>query len=167
MLNGEVTESEDWKLDRIGTARAGTNPTVLAKLPQSFAVIGDTQFLPGYCVLLVDELGIDRLTDLSKPKRREFLDSMDTLGEAIETACAESDPAFRRMNYEILGNTYATLHAHLLPRYEWEPPEHRGHPVWLYDHEVLYGEDAALGPRHDELRGRIVAELGSLGADVG
>jgi hypothetical protein len=53
VLNDEVTESEDWKLDRIGTARAGTNPTVLAKLPQSFAAIGDTQFLPGYCVLLV------------------------------------------------------------------------------------------------------------------
>src|SRR5690349_7722613 len=35
-----VTESEAWKLDRIGSARAGTNPTLLAKMPQSFAVIG-------------------------------------------------------------------------------------------------------------------------------
>ncbi len=52
--------SESWKLDRIGSARAGTNPTVLARLPQSYAVIGDSQYLPGYCVLLVDDPRIDR-----------------------------------------------------------------------------------------------------------
>lgn len=32
--------------------------------------------------------------------------------------------------------------------------------------EVLHGEDAALGPRPDGLRGRIVAELKTRGADV-
>ncbi|WP_239163568.1 HIT family protein [Paractinoplanes rishiriensis] len=115
-----MTRSEAWKLDRIGSARAGTNPTLLAKMPQSFAVIGDTQFLPGYCVLLVDEPSIDRLTDLSKGQRLEFLDSMDTLGQAVEAACGAIEPGFRRMNYEILGNTDPYLHAHLFPRYEWE-----------------------------------------------
>jgi diadenosine tetraphosphate (Ap4A) HIT family hydrolase len=148
-----------WRRDRIGSALAGTNPTVLARLPQSFAVIGDTQFLPGYCVLLVDDPAVDRLTDLPRPQRLEFLDSMDRLGEAIETACAELDPGFRRMNYEILGNTDAYLHAHLFPRYEWEPEEHRGHPVWTYDFDDLFGEDSALGSQHAELRARITEEL--------
>lgn len=151
----QVSETESWKMDRIGSARAGTNPTVLARLPQSYAVIGDTQFLPGYCVLLVDDPRVDRLTHLPKKARLEFLDSMDALGEAIETACRASDPGFRRMNYEILGNT----DAYLFPRYEWEPPTHVGHPVWLYDPEDLYGPEAALAPRHDELRARIVTEL--------
>lgn len=159
MLNDRVTDPVDWKADRIGTARAGTNPTVLARLPQSYAVIGDTQFLPGYCVLLVDDPAIDRLTDLPKPQRLEFLDSMDTLGAAVEAACRALDPTFRRMNYEILGNTFATLHAHLFPRYEWEAEERRGHPVWLYEHEELYAPEHELGPQHDELRARIVREL--------
>ena len=166
MFDGAVTETEAWKLDRIGSARAGSNPTLLAKMPQSFAVIGDTQFLPGYCVLLVDDPSIDRLTDLPKRQRLEFLDSMDTLGQAVETACRATDSGFRRMNYEILGNTDAYLHAHLLPRYEWESPEHIGRPAWLYDPEEFYGLEAALAPRHAGLRGRIVTELANLGAAV-
>lgn len=91
---------------------------------------------------------------------------MDTLGQAVETACRAADSGFRRMNYEILGNTDAYLHAHLFPRYEWEPPEHIGRPAWLYDPEEFYGPEAALAPRHDELRGRIVVELANLGAAV-
>jgi len=37
---------------------------VLAKLPGSFAVIGDVQSLPGYSVLLVDPAGVGGLNDL-------------------------------------------------------------------------------------------------------
>ncbi len=166
MFDGAVTDVEHWKVDRIGSAKAGTNPTVLARLPQSFAVIGDTQFLPGYCVLLVDDPSIDRLSDLPKSKRVEFLDSMDTLGQAVETVCRATDPAFRRMNYEILGNTDAYLHAHLFPRYEWEPPDRVGAPVWLYDPQEFYAPEAALARRHDDLRARIVAELAGRGAVV-
>jgi diadenosine tetraphosphate (Ap4A) HIT family hydrolase len=161
-----MTENEDWKADRIGSARAGTNPTVLAKLPQSYAVIGDAQLLPGYCVLLVDEPGIDRLTDLPKSRRLEYLDSMDTLGEAVEAACRSIDRAYRRMNYEILGNTDAYLHAHLFARYDWEPPERIGGPVWLYEPDEFYSAEAALGSRHDELRQRIVAELEARGVQT-
>jgi len=154
-----VADQEPWKLDRIGSALVGTNPTVLARLPRSFAVIGDTQFLPGYCVLLSDDPSIDRLTALPKRARLEFLESMDTLGAAIERVCSDLDRGFRRVNYEILGNTDAYLHAHLFPRYEWEPAERRGHPVWRYDPEVFYGADAALGPQHDELRARLADAL--------
>jgi len=132
-----LSTGEEWKRDRIGSARAGTNPTVLARLTRSYAVIGDTQFLPGYCVLLVDDPAVDRLTDLA------------------------------RLNYEILGNTDAYLHAHLFPRYDWESPEHVGKPVWLYDPGEFYGPEAALAPRHDALRARIAAELGRLGAAQG
>jgi diadenosine tetraphosphate (Ap4A) HIT family hydrolase len=150
---------EDWKADRICSALAGTNPTVLAKLPQSYAVIGDTQFLPGYCVLLVDTRNVDHLADLPRRQRFEFLDSMGILGEAVEAARRASDSGFRRMNYEILGNTDAYLHAHVFARYDWEPPEHVGKPVWLYDPDEFYGPQAALSARHDDLRARIVTEL--------
>ncbi len=39
-----------WGENRIGAADREENPTVLAKLAGGFAVIGDVQFLPGYCV---------------------------------------------------------------------------------------------------------------------
>ena len=47
--------SDDWRMDRIGSAQRAENPTVLRHLDAGFAVIGDTQFLPGYCVREPDE----------------------------------------------------------------------------------------------------------------
>lgn len=38
----------DRRSDRVGSAREGMNPTVLAELDAAFAVIGDVQWLPGY-----------------------------------------------------------------------------------------------------------------------
>lgn len=67
----------DWRMDRIGTALRGDNPTVLRRLTSGFAVIGDVQFLPGYSVLLVDELDVQRLSDLPRAKRLSFLSDMD------------------------------------------------------------------------------------------
>lgn len=165
----QVDRTEEWKADRIGSALAGTNPTVLARLPQSFAVFGDSQYLPGYCVLLVDDPSVDRLTDLPRRRRLEFLDSMDVLGQAVETACRALRPGYRRMNYEILGNTDAYLHAHLFARYDWEAPAHVGRPVWLYDPVEFYGTESAAGPHDRPLRDRIVAELAELvdGTSVG
>lgn len=150
---------EDWRADRVGSALAGRNPTVMARLAASFAVIGDVQFLPGYAVAITDRPGIDRLTDLPRPERLRFLGDMEALGEAVERACAAADPAFRRVNLEILGNTDAFLHAHVWPRYEWEAPELVGKPVWLYPPTRWSDDATALGPRHDALRARITQEL--------
>jgi len=153
----------DWRADRIGSALAGENPTVLKRRPGSFAVIGDVQWLPGYCVLLTDDPKVERLSDLSPTGRRQFLDAMAELGEAVERACRELDSSFRRVNLEILGNTDPYLHAHVWPRYGWEPPELVGKPVWLYPPENWSHPALALGPQHDAVRAAIVAHLG--GAD--
>jgi hypothetical protein len=74
-------------------------------MPGGFAVMGDPQWLPGYCVLLTDNPQAERLSDLSRIDRSAYLASMADLGEAVERACGEADPAFRRVNLEILGNT--------------------------------------------------------------
>lgn len=100
----------------MGSALSGTNPTVMARLPGGFAVLGDVQFLPGYSVLLTDRPGAERLSDLPRAARAEFLGSMERLGGAVERVCAARDPAFRRVNLEILGNADAFLHAHVWPR---------------------------------------------------
>jgi diadenosine tetraphosphate (Ap4A) HIT family hydrolase len=162
--HGSVHLVSDWRHDRVGAAVRGENPTVLGRLPGGFAVIGDVQWLPGYCVLLTDDPTIDRLSDLLRDKRVEFLTSMERLGEAVEVAATAMDPAFRRVNLEILGNTDAYLHAHVWPRYEWEPPDLVGVPVWSYPRTHWSDPAHQLGPQHDELRRRITEHLHETGS---
>lgn len=121
--------------------------------------MGDPQWLPGYCVLLTDDPTVQRLSDLPKLQRAAYLESMATLGEAVEQACAEADPAFRRVNLEILGNAEDFLHTHVWPRYGWEPPDLVHKPVWLYPVERWGDDQTALGPQHDALRDSIARYL--------
>jgi len=154
----------EWQRDRVGSALRGENPTVLARLPGSFAVFGDVQWLPGYCVLLTDEPRVPMLTSLSLDRQTQFLTSMAVLGQAVESACSTLDPAFRRLNYDILGNTDAFLHAHVWPRYSWEPAERLSKPVWLYPPDRWTSAEHRAGSRHDALRQAITDELVRLGA---
>lgn len=152
----------DWRADRIGSALRQENPTVLARLATGFAVIGDTQFLPGYCVLLTDDASVDRLTDLPRARRLAFLADMDLVGEAIERVCSRRDAEFRRMNYAILGNTDTYLHAHIHARYHWEPAEFVGGPAFSYPATVCNEPGVLLGPQHDALRAELAYEIQTL-----
>ncbi|MEU3408312.1 diadenosine tetraphosphate hydrolase [Streptomyces sp. NPDC006670] len=155
----------DWRHDRIGSAHRGRNPTVLRRLEAGFAAIGDRQFLPGYSVLLTDDPAVTRLSDLPPARRAAYLTDLERFAEAVERACARLDPAFRRVNIEILGNTDPYLHAHIWPRYDWEPADLVRMPVWLYrDEEYWRGDRHALAPRHDALRTAITEELDRLTA---
>ncbi|RNG30964.1 diadenosine tetraphosphate hydrolase [Streptomyces botrytidirepellens] len=154
--------TDDWRKDRIGSALRGGNPTVLRRLEAGFAVIGDVQFLPGYSVLLVDDPAVQRLSALPKSKRLAFLSDMDKLGEAVERAGKRLDPAFQRVNLEILGITDPFLHAHVWPRFDWEPADLVGRPVWLYPRQRWSDKRYALGPQHDVLRQAITEELDRL-----
>ncbi|KAJ3298556.1 hypothetical protein HDU79_009321 [Rhizoclosmatium sp. JEL0117] len=138
-----ATLNQDWKQDRIGSANRGENPSVLLRMKGGYAVIGDNQFLPGYSLLLCDVPGINHLSDLELNDRIQFLKDMSLLGEAIELAWKEiqtrndlppalANLTFRRMNYDILGNKDAYLHAHVWPRFEEEDPELKVLPVWVY-----------------------------------
>jgi diadenosine tetraphosphate (Ap4A) HIT family hydrolase len=141
---------------RLAAAERGENPTVLARLKTGWAVIGDTQHLPGYCLLLYRGEA-NHLTDLPCAQRAEFLLDMSLLGEAVENVCSALDPRFRRVNYEVLGNSWPHLHAHVHPRYGWEPPAHRSAPVWSYpDRKDLRYQ---LDERHRELQARLTGEL--------
>lgn len=150
---------DDWRRDRLASALRGENPAVLRRLPSGFAVIGDTQFLPGYCVLLA-EPEVGHLTELPLEARSQFLIDMSILGEAVEKACAQHDLV--RINYEILGNGLPCLHAHVFPRYAWELEERRSGPVWLYPPEEFYAPAYALSDAHVELRAAITGALDQL-----
>ena len=151
----------DWRDDRVGSALRGENPLVMARMETGFAVIGDTQFLPGYSLLLTDDPSADHLTDLDWPRRNRFLADLALLGEAVERVCKPN--GLRRVNYEVLGNSVPVLHGHVHPRYEWEPPERITGPVWRYPKETRQApEHAYSDERHGELRSEIASTLAEL-----
>jgi len=157
---------DDWRADRVGAAIAGRNPTVVAELSDAFAVIGDVQFLPGYSLALTKRPGVDRLSDLPRSERVRYLADTDLVASAVENVCSARDTGYRRVNVEILGNTDAFLHAHIWPRYAWEPPEIVGKPVWLYPAERWHDPATALGAQHDDLRAALTAEVDRLRSSV-
>ena len=133
----------------------------MARMRGGFAVIGDTQHLPGYSLLLTDDPAVNHLTDLGWERRKEFLFDLSLLGEAVERACRHD--GLRRINYEVLGNSSTILHGHVHARYDWEPPDKIGGPVWRYPKDVRNDAQFAYSDaKHRELRGVITAELHAL-----
>ena len=151
----------DWRQDRIGSAHRGENPLVLARMRSGFAVIGGTQHLPGYSLLLTDDPTVDHLSDLGWERRTEFLFDLSLLGEAVEHACRAD--GLRRINYEVLGNSMDFLHGHVHARYDWEPPDKVTGPVWRYPKDVRNDPAHAYSDeQHGVLRAAIAAELNRL-----
>ncbi|MBC7299457.1 hypothetical protein [Nocardia salmonicida] len=151
------SESIDYLEDPIGAARRGTNPTVIGRMRSGWAVMGSTQHLPGYCILMHDG-NADQLTELPRADRLTFIQDLVLLGEAVERACRATDPDFLRINYEVQGNQWQHLHGHIHARYQWEPDHLRIGPVALYglDREA---PEHRLGSRHDPLRAAISTAL--------
>jgi diadenosine tetraphosphate (Ap4A) HIT family hydrolase len=87
---------------------------------------------------------------------------VDLLATAVENVCSARDASYRRVNVEILGNTDAFLHAHVWPRYGWEPEALVGKPVWLYPADNWRDKQYALSAFHDSLRSALEAELAKL-----
>lgn len=144
----------EWYENRIESAKNGTNPMLMVEMKSGFAVFGDVQFLPGYCVLL-PKREVFSLNDLSISERQQYLADMSLIGDAIMTAC---NPV--RINYDILGNSDKYLHAHIFPRYEWESEERRSKPVWLYDESNWLNGDNDYSPSlHGLIREKISKEL--------
>lgn len=113
--------------ERVAAAQAGKDPTVICRMPSGWAVMGNAQVLPGYCLLLPDPV-VPSLNDLQGAARTQFLEDYARLGDAVLKATGAL-----RINYEILGNVVPELHAHVFPRYANEPEELRLKAVWFYD----------------------------------
>ena len=132
---------------RLEAARRGENPTVIARLASGWAVLGDSQLLPGYALLLADP-EVESLEALAEAQQMVFLTDMTRLGRAIQAATN-----CQRVNYGIFGNYDPYLHAHIWARYAWEQEERRQHPVWLhYPATERFAPDALFDvQRHAEL----------------
>jgi diadenosine tetraphosphate (Ap4A) HIT family hydrolase len=119
-------------------------------MSSGWAVLGDPQILPGYCLLLPDPV-VPHLNALTGAARAAFLHDMARLGDAVLAVTSAE-----RINYEILGNVEPALHAHVIPRYASEPPERRRTAVWSHDWSAAPPFDMGV---HRELAHRIAEEL--------
>ena len=96
-------------------------------MSSGWVVLGDVQFLRGYCLLLPDPV-VPHLNAMSEEIRKNFLYEMSVLGDVVLEVTGAV-----RINYEMLGNVEPALHAHIFPRFEDEPEELKLKPVWFYD----------------------------------
>ena len=115
--------------EMVEECRTGQSLRTVYRLKSGWVVLGETQVLPGYCLLRPDPV-VPNLNELRAEARADFLKDMARVGDAILSI---TDAV--RINYEILGNLEPALHAHIIPRYADEEEELATKPIWFYDWE--------------------------------
>ena len=83
---------------RVSGAQAGTDPTVVRRVPSGWVVLGDPQVLTGYALLLPDPV-VPHLNALTGAARERFLRDLTLTGDAL----LEVTGALR-INYAVFGN---------------------------------------------------------------
>jgi diadenosine tetraphosphate (Ap4A) HIT family hydrolase len=134
----------------VDALRQGRDATFIARLASGWAVLGERQVLPGYCLLLPDPV-VPTLNSLAGADRATFLADMAALGDAVLSVTHAV-----RINYAIFGNQDPALHAHVIPRYQDEAAPFATAQPFAYDWDAAPAFDPE---RHGELRDRIHAAL--------
>lgn len=119
-------------------------------MTSGWAVMGATQVLRGYCLLLPDPV-VPHLNVLHDVEREHFMSDLARLGDAVLAVTGAL-----RINYAIFGNQEPALHAHVHPRYVDEPEAMRSANPWSYDWSQAPAFDLTL---HAALRDAIRGEL--------
>jgi diadenosine tetraphosphate (Ap4A) HIT family hydrolase len=119
---------------RVKECQQGTYLKLICRVSSGWVVMGDVQFLKGYCLLLPDPV-VANLNELNEQGRKAFL-------------------------WEMIGNVEPALHAHIFPRYENEPDNLKLKPVWFYDWEAARAFDKS---KDNELMQSIAAGLKAKG----
>jgi diadenosine tetraphosphate (Ap4A) HIT family hydrolase len=132
---------------------------VVARLPSGWVLMGESQFLRGYCVLLADP-AVSDLNAFDGEERAQFMADMALVGDAVQAVVGAL-----RINYSVLGNLVPILHGHVIPRFADEPAERRGLAFWAFP-EPLRNEPAFELERDALLMSQIFGQLGELGGEV-
>src|SRR5580698_6772643 len=135
---------------RVADARRGENPKVVTRVPSGWVVMGDAQFLRGYCLLLPDPV-VPHLNALEGAARAQFLLDMALIGDVLLAITAAA-----RINYAIYGNVDPALHAHIFPRDSAEPESTRTAQPWALDWNAAPFYSDAL---HGDFKRRVGMEL--------
>jgi len=123
-----ITNKKCLICQRIKLIKQGKNPYFIKELTTGYAVLGDYQFFPGYCLLLC-KFHKTELHQLDQKFKLKFLDEMSQLAEAVFKTFKPD-----KLNYELLGNQDKHLHWHIFPRYKKEKKFNK--PIWLESKKV-------------------------------
>ena len=107
--------------------RAAACDSAIGRMSSGWAILGERQVLPGYCLLLPDPV-VPHLNALEPPAREQFMSDMAVIGDALLAVTGGV-----RINYAIFGNVEPALHAHIFPRDSAEPAEIRTSQPWALD----------------------------------
>ena len=136
---------------RVEACRAGTDPTLIARMPSGWAVLGDPAGARRLLPAAAGSGGAAPERDAAgRPGRGSWRD-LARLGQAV----LELTGALR-INYAMFGNLEPALHAHVLPRYADEPEALRTAHPWAYDwSEARRFDPVRDGPLLRALRARL------------
>ena len=107
--------------------RNGNYTALITRMSSGWAVMGQSQFLKGYSLLLPDPV-VPHLNAMDSSARDRFLSDMGKLGDAVFVTTGAL-----RINYAMFGNVEPALHAHVIPRYTDEAEWMRTAHPWMYD----------------------------------
>lgn len=108
---------------RVHMANEGQNPFLIHEFTHSYLVLGDHQYFPGYCLILLKD-HVRELHELSAAVQQGLFQELMTAGKAVVDTYRPW-----KMNYSCYGNLDQHVHWHLFPRYESDP-DHRRNP-WV------------------------------------
>ena len=111
----------------VEACRGGAYPSLIGRMQTGWAVMGESQFLRGYSLLLPDPV-VPHLNALDARSRDRFLSDFGLLGDAVFHATSAL-----RINYAMFGNVEPALHAHVIPRYSDEAEDKKTAHPWSYD----------------------------------
>ena len=125
-----------------------SNGRQIAEFATSVAYLGEDQFFPGWCVLVLKRHATE-LWQLAQDERGALMDEVTRVAQAL---AAVFDAV--KMNYELLGNQVPHIHWHLIPRRADDPAPLE--PAW----RVAHAPRALSAAETAERIARIRAALG-------
>lgn len=135
--------------ERLAWWRAGENPYFIAEFPYTVLVVGDHQYFPGYCVLLLKEHKRDLHELTPEVQVSMFGDLMRATDAVVKTYQPD------KMNHACLGNAVPHNHWHIMPRYASEP-SYLSHP---FSHAAEFNNHLINAETAREIAARIRANL--------
>ncbi|HXH11367.1 MAG TPA: HIT domain-containing protein [Alphaproteobacteria bacterium] len=86
--------------------------------------------------MVISKTYATELFHLSESESTQYVNDMLQVAKALDAVFYP-----RKLNDELLGNTVAHLHCHLVPRYDWDP--HPKRPIWEHSHTpIIFSPEA-------------------------
>jgi diadenosine tetraphosphate (Ap4A) HIT family hydrolase len=107
--------------ERIKQTNLGKYPYLIHEFEHSYLMLGEHQFYPGYCVVVLKD-HIKEMTDIPAAVQEKFFRELMHSSKAIELAFKPD-----KMNMCSLGNVVPHVHWHFFPRFKedaqfFDPP---------------------------------------------